>query len=192
MGMPNDLDSLSEQTLQLAVVARALDERSQQATRTLERAAQDLATAAAQLTGAGERVGHDATRVIAQETSAQTLRAATEAFAGARAALDAHAGRVRELDVALHASRNAMATMQRHWLVLAPAAVIAGCVLAVIGTGAWGAQARSDVERNRVEAATLQAVQAADLVRCGDALCARVEHGAAPGGYRRVAPRQGR
>ena len=190
--MPDDLDSLSEQTLQLAVVARALDDRNQRATRTLERAAQELATVAAQLTGAGERVGHDATRVIAREASAQARRAAIEALAEARAALDAHAGRVRELDAALHASRIAMATSQRRWLVLAPAAVIAGCVLAFIGTTAWVAQARRDVERHRVEAATLQAVQAADLVRCGDALCARVEHGPAPDSYRRVAPRQGR
>jgi hypothetical protein len=190
MAMPNDLDSLTEQTLQLAVVARALDERSQQATRTLEHAAQELAAAAAQLTGAGERIGRDASRVIAHEASAQARRAAAEAFADARAALDTHAGRVRELDATLQASRIATATMQRRWLVLAPAAAIAGCVLAVIGATAWVAKARSDVERHRVDAATLQAVQAADLVHCGDALCARTERGAAPNGYRRVAPRQ--
>jgi len=190
MALSNDLDSLTEQTLQLAVVARALDERSQQATRTLERAAQELAAAAAQLTGAGERVGRDASRVIAHEASAQARRAAAEAFADAGTALDAHAGRVRELDAAVQASRAALVAMQRHWLLIAPAAVLAGCVLAVLGTTAWVAKARADVERHRVDAATLRAVDAADLVRCGDSLCARVEGGSAPRGYRRIAPRR--
>ena len=191
MALPNDLDLLTEQTLQLAVVGRALDERSQQATRTLERAAQELAAAAAQLTGAGERVGRDASRVIEHEASAQARRAAAEAFADARAALDTHAGRVRDLDATLQASRDAVVAMQRRWLLIAPAAVLAGCVLSVIGTTAWVAAARADVERHRVDAATLRAVDAADLVRCGDSLCARVERGAAPDGYRRVALRGG-
>ena len=43
MALPNDLDLLTEQTLQLAVVGRALDERSQQATRTLENVARECA-----------------------------------------------------------------------------------------------------------------------------------------------------
>ena len=190
MALPNDLDSLTEQTLQLAVVGRALDERSQQATRSVERAAQELAAAAAQLTNAGERVGREASQVIARDAAAHAREAVAQAFADTRALLDAHSGRVRELDAAVQASRAAMLATQRRWLLIAPAAVLAGCVLAVIGTSAWVANARADVERHRVDAATLRAVDAADLVRCGDSLCARVAGGSAPEGYRRIAPRR--
>lgn len=57
----------------------------------------------------------------------------------------------------------------------------------------WIAEARSDVARHPVEAATLEALAVADVVRCGDALCARVEAGAhAPAGFRRIATKADR
>lgn len=187
---PDALDALAERTLQLAVVARALDERSEQAARSTERAALDVAAAAAHLSGLGERIAREATRAIATEAASQARVAASDAFVEARAALEAHASRVQELDRALASSRHALARMQRRWMVLVPSALIVGSALAVAGATAWVAKARSDVARLQADAATLQTLAAADVVRCGTSLCARTAPGHADAdGYRRIAQR---
>lgn len=190
MAPSDDFEALTERTLQLAIVARALDERSEQAARAVEHAAQEVSSASAHLAGVGERVGREASQAIAREAAAHARDAVAAAFGEARGMLDAHARRVHELDLAVQSSCGALARAHRRWLVIGPALLVVGCVLAVAGTAAWVASARADVARHRADAATLQALEAADVMRCGDALCARLERdGSAPQGYRRIATR---
>lgn len=187
------MDALTERTIQLAIVAQALDERSEQATRAAERAATEVSAAAAHLAGIGERIGREATQAIAREAATQAREAVDAAFAQARHALDAHVRRMHELDSAVQASCGALARGHRRWLAVAPALLIVGCVLAVASSMAWVANARADVARHRMEEATLRALADADVVRCGDALCARLQAGApAPTGYRRIASKRDR
>lgn len=196
MSMPatDDIDALAERTLELAVVARALDERSARATLALENAAQDVAAAAGQLGPLGERIAHDATHAIALDARARIEAAVATAFAAASAAMDAHARRLHALDAALAGSRDAFARSQRRWLVAVPVAVLAGCGLAVAGSLAWIEQARRDVERHRIEASLLRAYNGADVSLCGGRLCARVETSAPRDarGYVMVAARKAR
>lgn len=196
MSMPatDDIDALAERTLELAVVARALDERSARATLALENAAQDVAAAAGQLGPLGERIAHDATHAIALDARARIEAAVATAFAAASAAMDAHARRLHALDAALAGSRDAFARSQRRWLVVVPVAVLAGCGLAVAGSLAWIEQARRDVERHRIEASLLRAYNGADVSLCGGRLCARVETSAPRDarGYVMVAARKAR
>lgn len=194
MGIERDMDALAERTLQLAIVAQRLDERSEEAVRATERAAQEVSASAAQLAGVGERIAHDMVQAVARDAGVLLEQAAVRAFAQARSALDAHALRLRELDASVQSSCSALVRSHRRWLAIAPMLLIVGCVLAVLGTMAWVAKARSDVASHRMEAATLRALATADVVRCGDGLCARVEAGSpAPAGYRRIAakPDQG-
>lgn len=190
MAPSDDFEALTERTLQLAIVARALDERSEQATRVVEHAAQEVSAAAAHLAGVGDRIGREASQAIAREAATQVRQAVTAAFDEVRGMLDAHARRVHELDMAVQGSCGALARAHRRWLVIGPALLIVGCVLAVVGTAAWVANARADVARHRADAATLQALAEADVMRCGEALCARLDrNGPAPQGYRRIAAR---
>ncbi|MFZ5656741.1 MAG: hypothetical protein ACOY37_06755 [Pseudomonadota bacterium] len=190
MGPLEHLDILTERTLQLAVVAERLDERSEAAVQATERAAQEVSSAAARLSGVGERAGHDAVQAITRDAAVHLQQAAMAAFAQARAALDAHALRVRELDASVQASCSALARSHRRWLVVAPALLLVGSLLAVIGTAAWVAKARADVAAHRRDAAILAALQRSDVALCGDVLCARVEGSRLAGGYRKIAPRK--
>lgn len=184
------LDELGERTLQLAVVARALDDRSDRATRALEHAAREVSAAVTQLAAVGDQIGRDATDAVARDASAQVREAVAAGFVEADAALNAYALRVRELERRLLDSEAELVRGHRRWLVVAPALLIVGCVLAVAGTAGWVASARSDVARHQAEAATLQALARSDVVRCGDALCVRLAPGHGQGdGYRRVAAR---
>ncbi|TCZ84651.1 hypothetical protein [Lysobacter sp. N42] len=190
MGIEQDMDALAERTMQLAIVAQALDMRSEEAVRSVEHAAQEVSAAAAHLAGVGERIAREATQAIAQEAGAQARACVAEAFAEARAMLEAHARRVHELDLAVQASYGSLARAHRRWLALAPAVLILGCVLAVGGTAAWLARARADLAALRAETSTLEAVASADVVRCGSSLCARLEPGRGTrDGYRRIARR---
>lgn len=185
-----DFDELAERTLQLAIVARALEDRNDRATRAAEQAARDVSAAAAHLASLGEQIGRDATQAIARDAAGHLRDATAAGFADAGAALNACTGHMRELDRALREGTAALARGHRRWLSVAPAVLVVGCVLAVAGTTAWVAKARSDVARHRAEAATLQALGRSDVVRCGDALCVRLAPGAAErDGYRRVAER---
>lgn len=185
-----DLDELAERTLQLAIVARALEDRSDRATRAVEQAARDVSAAAAQLASLGEQIGRDATQAVARDAAGHVREAMATGFADAEAAMDACTGRMRALDRALRDSTVALARGHRRWLAVAPALLLVGCGLAVAGTAAWVAEARSDVARHRAETATLQALERSDVVRCGDALCVRLARdGAQADGYRRVAQR---
>lgn len=185
-----DFDELAERTLQLAIVARALEDRSDRATRAVEQAARDVSAAAAQLASLGEQIGRDATQAVARDAAGHVREAMATGFADAGAALDACTGRMRELDRALREGTAALARGHRRWLSVAPAVLVVGCALAVAGTTTWVAKARTDVARHRAEAATLQALGRSDVVRCGDALCVRLAPGGAQAdGYRRVAER---
>lgn len=185
-----DFDELAERTLQLAIVARALEDRSDRATRAVEQAARDMSAAAAHLTSLGEQIGRDATQAVARDAAGHVREAVATSIANAGTALDACTGRMRELERALREGTAALARGHRRWLSIAPALLLMGCGIAVAGTVAWVAKARSDVARHRAEAATLQALGRSDVVRCGDALCVRLAPGGAQAdGYRRVAER---
>ena len=187
----DDIDALTERTIELAVVARALDERSQRATSALENTAREVAAGAAELRGLGDRIGHEATQAIARGARTTIDAAIVNAIASSSAALEAHASRIRELDAALALSRDAFARLHRRWLVVAPIALLTGCALAVAGTLAWAAQARRDVDRQRIEASLLRAYNEADVTLCGGRLCARVDGTARadPRGYVAIAAR---
>lgn len=178
MAATDDIDALAERTLELAVVARALDERSERATTSMEGLARELAAATAQLGHLGDRIAHEATQAIARQARSGIDGAVAAALAASSTALDAHARRVRELDGTLRAGSDAVARLHRRWLVVAPALLLTGCALAVAGTLAWTAQARRDVERHRIEAALLRAYNEADVTLCGGRLCARVDSAA--------------
>jgi hypothetical protein len=178
----------------LAVVARALDERSARATLALENAAKDVGVGTEQLGRLGERIAHDATNAIALDARARIGAAVAAAFASSAAAMDEHARQLQALDAALRGSRDAFARSQRRWLVVAPVALLTGCGLAVAGSLAWLEQARRDVERHRIEASLLRAYNEADVSLCGGRLCARVEASTRPAtrGYAVVAARKAR
>jgi hypothetical protein len=194
MAIEQDMDALAERTLQLAIVAQRLDERSEDAVRSTERAANEVSSAAARLGNVGERVAREAVEAIGRDAAAYLEQAASRAFAQAGSALDGHAVRLRELNATLQASSAAMARSHRRWLVVAPALAIAGSLLAVGAATLWVAQARGEVERHRIEAGLLRAYNDADVTLCGGRLCVRVDpsHRAHARGYVPVAARDGR
>jgi type II secretory pathway component PulL len=190
----DDIDALAERTIELAVVAQALDERSERATVGLEKATRDMAAAAAQFGQLGDRIAGEATQAIARQAQERIDEAVATALAASTSAFDAHASRVRELEGALQCRTDALAGWQRRWLMAVPAIVLAGCALAVAGTLAWTGQARREAERYRIEADLLRAYNAADVTLCGGRLCARIDAAGRVDrrGYRPVAPREPR
>lgn len=189
MGIEQDMDALAERTLQLAIVAQRLDERSEDAVRATERAAQEASASAAHLANLGERVARDAVLTLSRDAAIHLEHAAARAFAQAQSALDMHATRLRELDASVQATCTALARSHRRWWLAAPTMLVVACGFAILGTGAWVAKSRAEVATLRRDAAVLDALARSDVALCGDALCARVERNVGRGGYQRVMPR---
>lgn len=184
----NEIDAVKDTTVRLAWLADRLDERSERATHALERAAAQADAGAQRLDQCGAQVAHDVLQAVGQRAAASMKAAVDAALEDARQALATHVQQVQAMDRALVRSREAMARHHARWWVLGPGLAVVACVVAMLATAAWVAQARRDVAQHRIEAQLLRAYNAADVTLCGGRLCARLDRG---GRYQQVALRDG-
>lgn len=188
-----DTDQLKSLALQLAVVAERLDQRSEAAVQRVEQTGAALDQRAQWFGSSSGNFAHEVSQALQQQSGdivSRGLAASMERFnaqvaAGAQAAADAAQALERE--------RLALARERRTWIWLGSGALLAGSVLAV-GSAAYAvSSSREQVERNRVEAGLLQAINRADVTLCGERLCANVEDAGTRFGerkqYRPVEPR---
>jgi hypothetical protein len=152
-----------------------------------------LTETASRLEGGGQRLGHEALRVIGESCRHVLAEHGAQAVGRLHQQAESTAQRLAQVaDVAAEQGRQlSRAQSVLVWKSLAVLAV--GAVLLTAGSSLWAWHSRQEAQRYEVEAAIRRRIGAADVVRCGEYLCAHVDAKAPRVGdkqqYQQIKPR---
>lgn len=183
-------DEAKQLLLKLLELAERMESRDARVIELLSQQAAHLQSATHDVQAGGRRLAGDALNLLREQSRDAVQAGVADAASQSRDRLvQASADATRASD-ALRTAAYALQRQQRLWTWTAPIALIAGSLLAV-GAAAYAvADARSQVQRHRIEAELLRAYNRADVTLCGDRLCANVDPRArGVGRYRPVALR---
>lgn len=172
------LETVGTQKKLLGQSARLLESQQQENARLQQQlagAAAMLQQATQRLESGGQRFGQDALGVIRTQGGQALAQGAEQKLEQFNQGIERTTGRLEWVskvagDQALTLNR-AQTTMV--WKSLAALAI--GSVLALGGASAWAWTKKQEADRYQVEIELTRAINRADVIKCGDNLCANVE-----------------
>lgn len=172
----DDIETVKQLLLKLAVIGDRLDTRSEQAVQGVEACAAALDQRAHRLESGADQFAQQALRTI-DEQAQQTIAGGVErAIASFETRLHHSAERASRTTDALAEQHKRLAGAQKALVFAGLASLLVGLTLAIGGTWLWVNHSREQVAQLQVEARLLSAINAADIVLCADGqLCVNVD-----------------
>lgn len=172
------LETVGAQKKLLGQSARLLESQQQENARLQQQLANAMATlqqATQRLEGGGQQFGQDALGVIRAQGGQALAQGAEQKLQQLNQGIERTAGRLEWAgkvagEQALTLSRAQTTMVWKSLFVLT-----AGALLALGGASVWAWTRKQEADRYRVDAELGRIISRADVVKCGDGLCANVE-----------------
>ena len=174
-----DADTLKTLAIQLAAITERLEQRSEAAVQRVEDTSARMEGQARHLTddvdGFVQKVAH----ALQQQSKPIIQGAADSAIEPLNAQLAATTRMAQQAAEGLAQERRNLAKARTTLVLAGSAALLVGSLLAAGGATYAVAQSRTELQKNRVDATLLKAINMADVTLCGDRLCAHIDRAAA-------------
>lgn len=172
------LETVGTQKKLLGQSARLLESQQQENARLQQQLTNAMATlhqATQRLEGSGQQFGQEALGVIRAQGGHALAQGAEEKLGQLNQGIERTTGRLEWAskvagEQALTLSRAQTTMVWKSLFVL-----VSGTVLALGGAGAWAWTKKQQADRYRIDAELGRIVSSADVIKCGDGLCANVE-----------------
>lgn len=176
-----DRDEARRLMLKLLALAERMEQRDERVIALLAEQGGALRSAAHEVDAATARFVRDALRAQAREA---VQAGVGEAIAQCRDRLLQAGTEAARSAETMHRGAEALQRQRSLWLWTAPLALLVGSAIAA-GAAAYAVtSSRAEVERHRIEAALLRAYNRADVILCGERLCANIDERGARFGER--------
>lgn len=174
-----DADTLKSLAIQLAAITERLEQRSEAAVQRVEETSARMEGQARHLTDDVEGFVQKVTHAMQQQSKAIIHGAAESAIKPLSGQLAAATRMAQQAAEGLAQERQNLAKARATWMWAGSAALLLGSFLAAGGATYAVMQSRSEIQKNRVDASLLKAINSADVALCGDRLCAHIDRSAA-------------
>lgn len=184
---------LKQLTVALAAIAERLDARSASAVERVEQATHRMQDETRRLELGASGFTREVSQALQQRSAEIIGQGMAAAFTRFNQQMEAATKRAAVAADALEKERLALQQQRRSGIWISSGALLIGSLLAVGGSAYAVHHSYTRVEQHRIQAELLRAYNRADVVLCGERLCANVDdktpRAGAQGQYRPVKPR---